>query len=295
MDERRIVNEPEQACRDQGSGVRGTPDPRSPIPAGGEAAALDRREFLQKCGAAAAIAWVVRVATTEAEQRPSTGSGRGELVEPRADYKAADHLYGMAIDPAKCIGCARCMEACRAENDVEPGAVRTWVERYVLTTDGQTIVQAIDEKHTTKPPVDEHKILRTFFVPKLCNHCANAPCVQVCPVGATFTTPDGVVLVDRDYCIGCRYCIQACPYGARYLDTRSHTADKCTFCYHRITKGLVPACVEVCPSGARIFGELKDRNSPLARYMRFSKLQVLKPHLNTEPHVYYANLDGEVR
>ena len=251
------------------------PESRPLIPA------IDRREFLQKCGAAAAIAWVVRVATTGAQQR--------------GDYKAADHLYGMAIDPAKCIGCARCMEACRAENDVEPGAVRTWVERYVLTTDGQTVVQAIDEKHQTKAPVDEHKILRTFFVPKLCNHCANAPCVQVCPVGATFTTPDGVVLVDKDYCIGCRYCIQACPYGARYLDTRTRTADKCTFCYHRITKGLVPACVEVCPSGARIFGELKDRNSPLARFMRFSKLQVLKPHLNTEPHVYYANLDGEVR
>ena len=232
-------------------------------------------------GAAAALAWVVRVATTEAEQR--------------GDYKATEHLDGMVIDPAKCIGCARCMEACRAENDVQPGSVRTWVERYVLTTDGQTIVEAIDETKQTKPPVAEGKILRTFFVPKLCNHCTNAPCVQVCPVGATFTTPDGVVLVDKDYCIGCRYCIQACPYGARYLDTRSHTADKCTFCYHRITKGLVPACVEACPAGARIFGELKDRNSPLARYLRFGKLQVLKPHLNTEPKVYYVNLDGEVR
>ncbi len=264
-----------ESSADQSSADRPNPESRS------LGSGLDRREFLYKCGAAAAIAWVVSVTTTEAEKR--------------GDYKAADHLYGMAIDPAKCIGCARCMEACRAENDVEPGAVRTWVERYVLTTDGQTIVQAIDEKKQAKPPVDEHKILRTFFVPKLCNHCANAPCVQVCPVGATFTSPDGVVLVDKDYCIGCRYCIQACPYGARYLDTRSRTADKCTFCYHRITKGLVPACVEVCPSGARIFGELKDRNSPLARYMRFSKLQVLKPHLNTEPRVYYANLDGEVR
>ena len=268
----------------QSSEVRGSTSSPRPEPAEGRTQIhedLDRREFMQKCGAAAAIAWVVSIATTEAEKR--------------ADYRAADHLYGMAVDPAKCIGCARCMEACRAENDVEPGAVRTWVERYVLTTDGETIVQAIDEKRQTKPPVDEHRILRTFFVPKLCNHCAKAPCVQVCPVGATFTTPDGVVLVDKDYCIGCRYCIQACPYGARYLDTRTHTADKCTFCYHRITKGLVPACVEVCPSGARIFGELKGRNTPLARYMRFSKLQVLKPHLNTEPHVYYANLDGEVR
>jgi Fe-S-cluster-containing dehydrogenase component len=269
---------------DQGSGNAGgdCPDSRLPIPSPGDAD-LDRREFLQKCGVAAALAWVVNIARTEAQQR--------------ADYSAADHLYGMAIDPAKCIGCGRCMEACKAENDVPAGmgTVRTWVERYVLTTDGRTIVQSLDETRATTPPVDERKILRTFFVPKLCNHCANPPCVQVCPVGATFITPDGVVLVDKDYCIGCRYCIQACPYGARYLDPRTHTADKCTFCYHRITKGLVPACVEVCPAGARIFGELRDRNSPLARYLRFSKLQVLKPHLNTEPKVYYANLDGEVR
>ena len=132
-------------------------------------------------------------------------------------------------------------------------------------------------------------------MPKLCNHCDNPPCVQVCPVGATFKSQDGVVLVDKDYCIGCRYCIQACPYGARYLDPRTATADKCTFCYHRITKGLLPACVEACPTGARVFGELKTLASPLRRMMRMSKLTVLKPSLNTEPKVFYSDLDGEVR
>ena len=111
-------------------------------------------------------------------------------------------------------------------------------------------------------------MLRSFFVPKLCNQCDNPPCVQVCPVGATFKTEDGVVLVDEDYCIGCRYCIQACPYGARYLDPHTKTADKCTFCYHRITKGLLPACVEVCPTQARVFGELGPRSSPLHRMKR---------------------------
>jgi Fe-S-cluster-containing dehydrogenase component len=114
-------------------------------------------------------------------------------------------------------------------------------------------------------------------------------------VGATFSTPDGVVLVDQEYCIGCRYCIQACPYGARYLDPATHTAEKCTFCYHRVVQGLAPACVEVCPTQARIFGELKQRSSPLTRFMRFNKVQVLKPHLNAEPKVFYANLDGEVK
>jgi len=138
-------------------------------------------------------------------------------------------------------------------------------------------------------------ILRTFFVPKLCNHCANPPCVQVCPVGATFITPDGVVLVDDQYCIGCRYCIQACPYGARYMHPEKHVAGKCTFCYHRLVKGLVPACVEVCPTGARVFGEVEKQPTPLARFLRFNDIQVLKPNLNTKPKAYYANLDGEVR
>jgi Fe-S-cluster-containing dehydrogenase component len=119
--------------------------------------------------------------------------------------------------------------------------------------------------------------------------------VQVCPVGATFQTQDGVVLVDEKRCIGCRYCIQACPYGARYLNPRTHTADKCTFCYHRVTEGLLPACVEVCPTEARIFGDLKGKADRLVRFHRVNQISVLKPDLNTEPKVLYARLDGEVR
>jgi tetrathionate reductase subunit B len=138
-------------------------------------------------------------------------------------------------------------------------------------------------------------VVRTFFVPKLCNQCAHPPCVQVCPVGATFQTKDGVVLVDEKRCIGCRYCIQACPYGARYLNPLTKTADKCTFCYHRITKGLLPACVEVCPTEARIFGDLKGKADRLVRFQRENMISVLKPDLNTEPKALYANLDGEVR
>jgi Fe-S-cluster-containing dehydrogenase component len=104
-----------------------------------------------------------------------------------------------------------------------------------------------------------------------------------------------VILVDDERCIGCRYCIQACPYGARYLHPERETADKCTFCYHRITKGMLPACVEVCPSQARIFGDVKSSASPLGRFKRMNKLHVLKPSLNTEPKVSYSGLDGEVR
>ena len=138
-------------------------------------------------------------------------------------------------------------------------------------------------------------IFRSFFVPKTCNHCARPPCVQVCPVGATYQTKDGVVLVDRDYCIGCRYCIEACPYGARFFHPKLHVADKCTFCYHRITNGLRPACVESCPRNVRIFGDLNDPESELVKTLRRRPVQVLKPVLNTEPHAYYLNLDKEVR
>lgn len=186
------------------------------------------------------------------------------------------------------------------ENDVprEPFFFKTWVERYKIIENDQVVVDspngAIDgfETQTAK---DKSTTTRSFFVPKLCNQCDNPPCVQVCPVGATFKTPDGVVLVDAEYCIGCRYCIQACPYGARYLHPVTRTAEKCTFCYHRIVKGKLPACVEVCPTQARIFGEVKKKASPLVRFMRMNNLGTLKTSLNTEPKVFYANLDMEVR
>jgi tetrathionate reductase subunit B len=214
------------------------------------------------------------------------------------DYEPTEHDYAMGIQIEKCIGCGKCVEACKIENDVPqvPFYFRTWVERYIIYADGEVSVDSPNGGIDSFPPVDNGKrILRTFFVPKLCNHCENPPCVQVCPVGATFKSQDGVVLVDEDYCIGCRYCIQACPYGARFLDPRTKTADKCTFCYHRITKGLLPACVEICPTQARIFGELDKLSTPLNRMLRQSNIQVLKAHMNTEPKVFYSDLDGEVR
>ncbi len=246
-----------------------------------------RRKFLSKgiktVSAAIAVSLIPIDAKTFAEE----------------GYDPTQHDYGMGIDIHKCIGCGRCVQACKLENNVpdQPFYFRTWVERYIIPNDGDAIVDSPnggkDGFENTK--ISETNILRTFFVPKLCNHCAKPPCVQVCPVGATFSSRDGVVLVDKDYCIGCRYCIQACPYGARFLNPFTKTADKCTFCYHRITKGLLPACVEVCPTQARIFGEVTQRPTPLSRFRRFNEIQVLKPYLNTEPKVFYANLDGEVR
>ena len=213
------------------------------------------------------------------------------------DYNPYEHYWGMGIDIHKCIGCGRCADACKRENNVPdvPFFFRTWVERYKIFEDGIVEVDSPNGAiNGFKTDSDTKKMVRSFFVPKICNHCDNPPCVQVCPVGATFITPDGVILVDSDYCIGCRYCIQACPYGARYIHPDKKTADKCTFCYHRIAKGLLPACVEDCPTQARIFGELKKKASPLVRFKRMNNISVLKPSLNTEPKVYYANFDMEI-
>jgi Fe-S-cluster-containing dehydrogenase component len=212
-------------------------------------------------------------------------------------YSPDDHYWGMGVDISKCIGCGRCVQACKTENGVplEPFFHRTWVERYRINEEGEAIVDSPDgARNSFESGSLENVTIRSFFVPKLCNHCDNPPCVQVCPVGATFISPDGVILVDSDYCIGCRYCIQACPYGARFLHPETRTAEKCTFCYHRIVQGLQPACVEACPTQARVFGEVKKKASPLTRFRRMNNIGVLKPSLNTEPKVFYANLDMEV-
>lgn len=253
---------------------------------------LKRRDFIRNTlvalSAITAPAWLGAKETMKKMQSWILGE----------DYNPYEHFWGMAIDVNKCIGCGSCVRACKTENEVpkDPFYFRTWVERYHIFDDGSVAVdspngamQGFDKKNDL-----EQNVMRSFFVPKLCNQCDNPPCVQVCPVGATFKTPDGVILIDPEHCIGCGYCIQACPYGARYINPENHTVDKCTFCYHRLVKGLAPACVEVCPTQARIFGEINKKSSPLMRFKRMNKVGVLKPALNTEPKVIYANLDMEV-
>jgi Fe-S-cluster-containing dehydrogenase component len=230
-------------------------------------------------------------------------AGRRSRGEP---LKRTGTWQGFAVDLTKCIGCGACVRACQAENDVPDGFFRTWVERYTVLRDGQVLVDSPEGARngfTGDPPIgpeasgtrgSSSSVAKSFFVPKLCNHCEDSPCVQVCPVGATYMTPDGVVLIDRKHCVGCGYCVQACPYGCRYIHPQHGYADKCSLCYHRTTKGLKPACVAACPVGARVFGDLHDAQGPLRKILDVSRYGVLKPHLGTHPKCFYLGLGQEV-
>jgi tetrathionate reductase subunit B len=187
-----------------------------------------------------------------------------------AEEKEGGHRWAMVVDVQKCIGCQACTVSCIMENAVPENSFRTIVSTY---------------------EVYEGKRTGTYMLPRLCNHCANPPCIPVCPVGATFQRKDGVVVVDGDRCVGCAYCVQACPYDARFINHETGKADKCTFCAHRVDAGLLPACVETCVGGARIFGDLNDPDSKVRQLVDHNQVKVLKPEMGTEPHVFYLGLD----
>jgi len=224
--------------------------------------------------------------------------------EVRAAIKETRVRWGFLVDTHKCVGCGFCVKACKLENEVpyDTPVTRTWVERYVILKDGRMLADTpmgardgFTEQKVQERIVKPKDIAKAFFVPKLCNHCDRPPCVQVCPVGATYQTADGAVLVDRSWCIGCGYCIMACPYGARFFHPVYRVAEKCTFCYHRITKGMKTACVQACPFGARQLGNLKDPNDPVTRTVLTKRVGVLKDEYGTKPQVYYLGLDENVR
>ncbi|MCX8152555.1 MAG: 4Fe-4S dicluster domain-containing protein [Archaeoglobaceae archaeon] len=213
---------------------------------------------------------------------------------------SSEKSYAMVVDVSKCIGCGKCVVACKIENDVpmDSKLSRTWIEGYSVDI-GASIKEIKVRKEvlsTSKNPflekswIEGTKGKKTFYVPKLCNHCANAPCIEVCPVYARFHTKDGVVLVDKDTCIGCKYCIVACPYGATFLHPKEKVTDKCTFCYHRIKKGMTPVCVLLCPTEARNFGKLEE-GSKVQEMIKKNMTLVLKPEEGTFPRVFYLNLD----
>lgn len=265
-----------------------------------------RRRFL-RLGARVALLGVAAFGLARGFVRRATAAVRPASAP--ADYDWTKHRWGFGVDATRCIGCLRCVEACKIENGVARDAhhFRTWVERYVhlkgerraridshydpqnIAASGSEREYRFDNRYRDAP------VEQAFFVPKLCNQCENPPCVQVCPVGATYQAGDGVVLVDRKWCIGCGYCIMACPYGARFFHPVHHVAEKCNFCYHRISAGMKPACELACPFGARRIGDINNPDDPVTRIIMNERVSVLKEEYGTKPRNYYVGLSREVR
>lgn len=178
----------------------------------------------------------------------------------------ADKRYALIIDSRKCINCKACVVACRAENRVPLGHSRDW----------------INEEHRGVWP----RLFATFE-PEQCHHCANPSCVRSCPTGASFQRDDGLVLVNEDDCIGCRYCIVACPYNARFFREDKGVAEKCTFCVQRVNRGEIPACVETCPSKVRVFGDIADATSQLSQILTRREYRTRNPQTGNGPQIYY--------
>ncbi len=257
---------------------------------------IDRRDFITLMlgsGASFALATILAQPLQNLVMPIIEGDDDGHGESP--------HRWVMVIDLGKCVGCDYCVHACQAVNDTRPGHL--WNIRET----------------------DETPLGNTFHVTRPCLHCNNPPCVEVCPVHATYSRPDGIVVMDYDKCIGCRYCQVACPYEARTFNWEERTdenpmvpefgrpeverrprgvVEKCTFCIHRIDAGLAqglmpgvdeaatPACVNICPVTARWFGDINDPNSEVAQIINNTPTLRLREDLGTDPNVYYIPAEG---
>lgn len=216
-----------------------------------------------------------------------------------------DVEFGYALDLSRCIGCRRCVYACVKENNQSRNPQIHWIRVLQMDKDkGVDISHADPYYNPEKVPEKGH-----FYMPVQCQQCKNPPCVKVCPVRATWKEPDGITVVDYNWCIGCRYCMAACPYGARHfnwgspdlpkeeLNPVTHyfgnrprqkgVVEKCTFCIQRTRKGRYPACVEACPTGTRKFGNLLDPNSEIRYILENKRVFIFKEELNTQPRFFY--------
>jgi len=217
-------------------------------------------------------------------------------------------VYGYGLDISRCIGCRRCVYACVEENNQSRDPEIHWIR--VLEFEREHAVRGLDLEEGN-PYYDHEQVPAEgkIYVPIACQQCEDSPCTNVCPTGATWTDPDGIVVIDYDWCIGCRYCMASCPYGARHfnwtepqvpadeINPDTHllgnrprargVVEKCTFCIQRVRKGRYPACVEACPVGARKFGNLLDPKSEIRYLLENKRTFVLKSELLTRPKFFY--------
>ncbi len=178
--------------------------------------------------------------------------------------------YGFVIDLKMCIGCHACTIACKAEHDIPVGVNRCWVKTVERGTFPDT---------------------QRLFLPVLCNQCEEAPCMSICPTNALYKRRDGIVDLNPDSCIGCRACMVACPYDQLFIDPNTRTAEKCNFCANRVENELQPACVSVCPTECRIFGDMDDPTSKVSEIIQREAFMVRKPEKGTGPKVFYLGAD----
>jgi len=291
-------------------------DDRTPMPA--RTRPVSRRQFAS-CAAAAAAGFVLTACGPKRLYEMPKARLQSALKEMEAKYAAqfgtpvsvsdappmAGVEFAYALDISRCIGCRSCVHGCVAENNQSRDPEVQWIRVFSMEKGKGVDFSEADPYYAPKAVPEEGH----FYVPVACQQCRNAPCTKVCPTGATWTEPDGIVVIDYDWCIGCRYCMAACPYGARHfnwseptipkaaLNAKTHylgnrprpkgVVEKCTFCIQRTREGRYPACVEVCPVGARKFGNLLDPASEIRYIIEHKRVMVLKEDLNTLPKFFY--------
>jgi molybdopterin-containing oxidoreductase family iron-sulfur binding subunit len=244
---------------------------------------LGRRDFLKIGGA-------VTAGATAAYGLPLYAVSKAYAGEEAVDLSGK--RWGMVIDAGKCQdGCTECLDACRKENNVafhdDPDIDIHWIRKAKISR--------------------KSKNAKTVTAPLLCNHCDHPPCALVCPVKATYKRKDGIVIVDKHRCIGCRYCLIACPYNMRMFNfkenhewhnkeapARMHgVSESCHFCFHRVDQGMEPACVEACKKanhGAIVFGDLNDPSSEVSALLADTMVRALREDLGTKPKIFYVGL-----
>jgi Fe-S-cluster-containing dehydrogenase component len=235
------------------------------------------------------------------EDETRTRYGREVTIEDIRPMEGVEFAY--ALNLSVCIGCRKCAEACHEENNHDRATNNSYIRVLEMEQGSFDLAKGnATYDHAVPAP-------GKYYLPVQCQQCDNAPCVKVCPVQATWKEQDGIVVVDYNWCIGCRYCEAACPYHARrfnwtkpevpaeemnpdqgYLSNRIRpqgVVEKCTFCLHRTRKGLLPACLEACPTGARVFGNLLDPESEIRWVLAHKRVFVLKEELGTRPRFFY--------